>query len=187
MPETIICVTFYYDSNADGVLNSGDLTETLAFITTEDADAPVVDDEDLYPYFTGMGQHDFETSDRSDDLWNNIWIDYEYTGSQVSNIQADDDRMCFIISKSGIMDNWSNFSSSSNSDIRYFANAGSFENSRTLIGEDSSVDYYYIMVIDMDSSYDLSSGDFYKVSSAINAWQIDGNTMTFSYSTLTEM
>ena len=176
----------YYDNDGDGVLDSGDLTEALTFITTEDADAPVIDDEDLYPYFTGMGQHEFETSDRNDDLWNNLWIEYEYTGSQVSNVQDDDDRMCFIISRTGIMDNWADFGNPSNGDIRYYANAGSFENTRILIGEDSSVDYYYIMLIDMDSSYDLSSGDYYKVSSAINAWPIDGESQSFSYSTLTE-
>ena len=171
----------YFDSNGNATLDSGDLTETLTFISTEEADAPVVDDEDLYPYTdSGMGQHTYNDTDRSD-LWNNIWIDYAYTGSQVSNIQDDDDRMCFIVSTSSDIEDCDDPAY-----IRYYANAGSFENSRTLIGEDSSINYYYIMVIDMDLSESLTPGDLYKVSGAINAWSLDGSTEEFRYSELTE-
>lgn len=173
----------YFDADGSGTLNTGDPTET---IDTMDIAAGIVLEYMYYPYTIGRANHTFPSNDRND-LLLSYNIEFTYTGTQpLVGDNPSGAYMCFILSTTDTVSIGDDFSEAA---YRFYDNSEWASNGRMLLGEPDVV-HYYIMLLDVDRSETVSTGDRYCVR-ALNAPDDLGNgimrTFTISDGDLSEI
>ncbi|MBI9106983.1 MAG: hypothetical protein JEZ04_09585 [Spirochaetales bacterium] len=145
----------YFDADGNGSLSTGDPSDNVWLLTIEEG---VVLEETLYPYTIGRANHTFPSNDRND-IMNSYYINFSYTGSQLMvGEDSGGAYMCFILSETGTVSIGDDFSSS---EYRFYDNSEWRDNTRVLLGEPAATSFYYIMLLDIDQSETVSTGDLW--------------------------